>query len=581
MRGRLTPAWSLAWALTLAPLSSGAQQIFGPSEERPGVEAPSREAEPPPALDLPAVPAPSEGEPLFRGLEVYVQRFAFEGNTAFSDEDLERVTAGFTGRAISSEDLTRAAQAITDHYVSHGYATSGAVVPDQVVEEGTVRLLIVEGHVSGIEVSGQRWFRAAYFRDRLRRAAQAPVNVERLEGALRRLQRHPQVERLHARLESGAGLGEAVLHLAVEERRPYDLALEGANDRSPALGALGLRTAPSFANLLGHGDELAGSLDLSEGLLEWEGRYQLPLNSYDTTLRLFARESDAEVVEEDFEELGIHSESETYGLSLSHPFWRDEQDQLWVRAVGEWRRLESCLDILPPTSRCTPFSFQPGQPDPEQVASVLRGVQDWSRALSDDVFAARLTWSVGVDLLGATTSGEPDGQFFAWLGQVQWVHRFPEWLLASELLVRGDLQLASDPLLTLEKFSLGGLNTVRGYRENELVRDNGVLGSVEVRVPVLRTGLGRPIVQIVPFADLGHGWDEDGEREDRTLASLGAGLRLSPWPWLRGELFWGGRLRSVPDRGEEYDLQDDGLHFRVVLAPVDALANVSPGSFPW
>ena len=81
-----------------------------------------------------------------------------------------------------------------------------------------VRIRIVEGRLAAIEVTGNRWFREAYFRDRLWHAADAPVSVNRLERALRLLQRNRYVERLDARLEPGARLGESVLRLQVEER---------------------------------------------------------------------------------------------------------------------------------------------------------------------------------------------------------------------------------------------------------------------------------------------------------------------------------------------------------------------------
>src|SRR5262249_24920730 len=159
-------------------------------------------------------------------------------------------------------------------------------------------------------------------------------------------------------------------------------------------------------------------------------------------------------VEQPFRELGIHSEASTYGIGLSHPLHRDELNELWFRVIGERRELESCLKILPPV--CENFSFLAGQPDTKQVATVLRLVQDWTRASASDVLAARMTWSIGLDVWDATSSGKADGQFFAWLGQAQWTHRFPERLLGSELVARVDLQLADDALLTVEKFALGG-----------------------------------------------------------------------------------------------------------------------------
>ena len=114
---------------------------------------------------------------------------------------------------------------------------------------------------------------------------------------------------------------------------------------------------------------------------------------------------------------------------LSHPLYRGELHELWLRLAGERRELESCLEILPPS--CEPFPFLAGQPDPKQRASLLRAIQDWTRASANDVLAARMTWSVGFDVLDATTSGKADGQFFGWLGQAQWAHRLPESLLGE------------------------------------------------------------------------------------------------------------------------------------------------------
>jgi hemolysin activation/secretion protein len=41
----------------------------------------------------------------------------------------------------------------------------------------------------------------------------------------------------------------------------------------------------------------------------------------------------------------------------------------------------------------------------------------------------------------------------------------------DQYVLRNDLQLAKDPLLPLEQFTVGGASTVRGYRENQLVKD--------------------------------------------------------------------------------------------------------------
>jgi hemolysin activation/secretion protein len=175
--------------------------------------------------------------------------------------------------------------------------------------------------------------------------------------------------------------------------------------------------------------------------------------------------------------------------------------------------------------------------------------------------------SIGVHTLGSTQrSGSlPDSQYLAWLGQLQWAHRLPSRLLGSELLFRVDTQLTDHALLGIEKFAVGGLRTVRGYRENQLVRDNGVVASAELRVPLLRDRRDRPVVQLAPFLDYGRSWNEGESDLAEYLLSAGVGLRIAPWPWLRGALYWGHRFHRVPDAGG--DLQDDGILFELTLVP--------------
>ena len=121
------------------------------------------------------------------------------------------------------------------------------------------------------------------------------------------------------------------------------------------------------------------------------------------------------------------------------------------------------------------------------------------------VLAARTTLSVGLDVLDATSNPgkAPDGEFVAWLTQVQGVWRLPEFLLGTQIYARVDSQLTNRALLSIEKFAVGGERTVRGYRTNQLVRDQGVVASIEARIPVYRSPLGRPILEFTPFADVG------------------------------------------------------------------------------
>ena len=143
------------------------------------------------------------------------------------------------------------------------------------------------------------------------------------------------------------------------------------------------------------------------------------------------------------------------------------------------------------------------------------------------MFAMRSQVSFGVNALGASiNSGSPDSQFLTWRGQAQYVRALAP---NSIFLFKLETQLADRPLLALEQIGLGGQDTVRGYRQDLLLADNGVIASAEVRLPIFTAPESKQIVQVVPFLDFGWGWNKPNNPSPNptpnTIASGGLGLR--------------------------------------------------------
>lgn len=300
------------------------------------------------------------------------------------------------------------------------------------------------------------------------------------------------------------------------------------------------------------------------GLDEISTFYSAPLTPRDTRLRLYYDRNDADVVESPFNLIGIRSETESYGISLSHPFYRTPQQQFLAELRFERRQSQTFIFDT------EPFPFSPSTEDGKSRITALRFLQEWVDRRPNQVLALRSTLSFGLDVLDANhndLAGVPDGEFFAWLGQFQWVRRL--WDTDNQLLIRSDLQLAANPLLPLEKLGVGGATTVRGYRENLLVRDNGWVASLELRVPVFRLPLpflsespedGQ--VQLAPFFDFGWSDNVSGVTPDpKTIYSIGLGVRWDPHRNVHSELYWGHALRHVDTGSQETDIQDDGIHF--------------------
>jgi hemolysin activation/secretion protein len=518
---------------------------------------------PSPGPTLP--PLPPGDVPLPERDRLFVREIRVVGSTVFDAEALRRLTAPYTGREVTVEDLEALRVALTRLYVDLGYVNSGALLSEQVVADGVITYQIVEGGVSDIEVVGARWFRAGHLRRRLARATAAPLNVNALQEQIQILLDDPRLRRLNAELMPGLRPGESVLRVVVEEPLPYRLTLDVDNYQSPSVGAERGILVLEHLNLTGNGDVLSLQYGRSDGvdpLLDFA--YAIPITAADTVLGFRYQRNTQGVVSQEFQVLGIESDSEIFSLSLRQPVYRTRATEVALAVALERSSHETTL-------LGEPFELVPGSDSGRTVVTALRLGQEWTTRTQDRVVAARSRFSVGLDGLGSTIHrGEdvPDSRFFAWLGQFQLVQRLP--VLDAQLLVRSDVQLTGDRLLSLEQVAVGGRYSVRGYRENTQVRDSAALGSVEVRVPIVRNRPWADAVELAPFFDYGRGWDARGPRPDpRDLMSVGIGVRwgltipsvvpLRP----QFEVYWGKALRHVETPGG--DLQDHGLHFQFLL----------------
>lgn len=570
----------LLWGLIMTILAPSsllfaqvAPPVFDPTlrsgEPPPPLKREFKPPTPPPGLTLPPVPVPSsedEAQKQLGQVRVFVKAIQITGNTVFSHAEIEAVTRSYENRILTTEDLEQLRLALTLLYINRGYITSGAVIPDQDVKDGVIQIQIIEGALSRIDVEGTNWFRPGYLSDRLTLGAGPPLKIEPLQERLQFLQRDPRIERINAELRPGDQRGESILSVKVRETRPWNAWLDFNNYQTPIVGAeRGLMTLAHY-NVTGHGDPFLITYGGSRGVHPIiDTSYTLPLNRYDTTFIAHYRRNDFLVISDQFRSLDLNSEAEIIGFTLRHPMYRTMTDELAVAVTGErlYNKITSALDPLGGTTLLIPGSSDTGV----SSVSALRFIQEYVHRTPTSVIAVRSRFSVGLDVLNATTNSGPlpDGRFFSWLGQLQGIRRFDNWW-GMQLLGQMILQLANDRLFPLEQVPLGGRFSVRGYRENTLIRDNGFLLSLESRFPVIRYATGEPLLQFAQFVDVGRGWQAKGETPDpQTLASVGLGLRWSILPRERArfELYWGVPLNHVPHPSG--NLQDYGIHLQAVV----------------
>jgi hemolysin activation/secretion protein len=540
---------------------------------------------------LPSLPAPQdESAPLRLSGNLFVKQIRVDGVTALEPDALAAATRPYENRMVSSAELQSLRVTLTRLYVDNGYVNSGVLLPDQEIRDGIVLYRAIEGSLTSVELVGNPKLNRKYVAGRINRQVSNPLNVADLQQALRYLEQDPNVRRLDAALGPGDRPGESILRLRIDDEPRFSFGFGIDNHRSSSTGAELGSVFFSSRNLTGFGEELQATVGLSEGTNEGSTSVTVPFSARNASVQLYYSKSNADIIERSFAALDIKSESESRGIQFQLPLVQELDSQFGASLGFEANR--SSTELLG-----VPFSFSPGARNGESKTSVGSFGLDWLRRGAASVSALSVTYRRGFDILDATIyepSSRPAGEFYvnptgadarfsAFQGQATYIQRLngiahlQGFNDRAQLVFRAVAQISQDPLLSLEKFAIGGVSTVRGYPENLLVRDNGVAATLEVQLPVFGYhSTPHPLnLVFVPFIDYGRSWDEAdtdpgspdrNTDEPRYIVSSGIGALWQPLRGLSAQVYWGTDIgnnfeEDDPRDFREHDLQDEGVHF--------------------
>ncbi|WP_138500829.1 ShlB/FhaC/HecB family hemolysin secretion/activation protein [Nostoc sp. PA-18-2419] len=514
-----------------------------------------------PDLELPFQTPPSE-ERLDLPQTIIVSKFEFDGNTAFSDKKLTEVTAQFTKRSLTFAELLQVEAAITKLYTDAGYINCGAVIPagQTLSQQGSVvKIQIIEGGLEEIAVTGTRRLNSNYIKSRLALATTRPLNQKRLLSALQLLQLDPLIQNISAELSAGSRPELSILTVKVVEADSFHTEFFIDNGRAPSVGSLRRGVRINQGNLFGFGDALNLEYINTDGSNALDLRYNIPVNARNGTITVRGGLTNTEIVEPPFDRIDIIGNSNYFELGFRQPLILSPNKEF---AVGlSALRQQSKSQLLGSGFPLSAGADEKG----ETRISALQFYQEYQQRNSRQALALRSQFNLGLDIFNATVNNDPpDTRFFSWRGQGQYVR-----VLAPQtlLVIRSDLQLSTRALVPLEQFALGGLYSVRGYRQDVLLIDNGFFASAEVQLPVLRVKNVGGVLQVVPFIDFGVGWNSSGNPNPNpnTLLGLGLGLQWQMSDRLNARLDYGIPLTDIQDTGRT--LQEDGFYFSIVGSP--------------
>ena len=491
---------------------------------------------------------------------IAVRKIVVTGSTVLTTTELANLTQPLEGKSATLQELQSLADQITQLYLERGYITSRAIVAQQKITDGIVTIQVIEGSLDLIEVQGNSRLNNSYILNRVKLGTGSPLNKNNLEDKLQLLKSDPLLSEVNANLQPGKESGKSKLIVRVKEASALTGNITFDNYSPPSVGSERLGGTIAYRNVTGMGDELRATYfrSLAGGSNLYDFSYKVPVNAMNGTIQLRYSPSNSKIIDPAFSSFGIRSQNDLYELTYRQPVIRSPREELALSLGFALQNGQTFLFDNSPT----PFGIGPDA-NGNSRTRVIKFGQDYVRRDPKGAWSLQSQFNFGIGALDATINPSPipDGRFFSWTGQVQRVQQ----LTPNQLLIaQADVQLSANSLLPSQQFTIGGGQSVRGYRQGVRSGDNGIRFSLEDRITLKRDQkTGRSIIQIAPFADLGTVWNNsknpNASSSQNFLAAAGLGIIVEPVPNLLMRLDYALPLVNLSDRGG--NAQDNGLHF--------------------
>ena len=532
-------ALPLAAAFALVAPAAHAQSPADFFPREPGAtlvpETPVTAPDPEPETGPVTPPGPADPGP-----RLVLRGIALEGATAIPEADLAPIWADLIGRPVSLDALDSVAARIGAAYRARGFVLSQAVIPEQGVDDGIVRIQVIEGFIDRVAVTGgapnQQGYAATLFEPTVE---ERPLSLRTLErGVL--LSRDTIGDGVETVVEpSPVTFGAADLTVLIEPDPIVGFA--AINNRGSRLyGAWTAAGGASVFNILGLNerlDFLVAAAPKDGSLAYAELRFDAPVPALTGTVLDGARfelEADISRADPDFtqsgqpQDLEIVQNETNFGVGLFVPFTRTRSENLFGRLALDWQDSESVTVFTGPDMATQDRLLVLEARATWDIADSSGGV-----SLVDGLIRQGLpigTTEIGDD---GPSAGVADFTLAALtLSRLQRLGDSP-WALYGQAIG----QYAANILPNSERFSLGDATIGRGFAPGNTTGDSGFGGRVELRRGIAVTQAAQVVeaVELYGFFDYGRAYDRSIERDGNqweTLASTGIGARIDLRDWL-------------------------------------------------
>lgn len=549
-------------------VEKGVRQPAVPEKKKPDIKVQA----PPVATNTPAPTVTGEGF-LFQRLEIQGDAFVLERAGLRKDLDV-----AVLGRRLTSEGVKAVAATFQAKLGEAGYYLASVWAPPADYGKGTCVLAVDVGRIGKVSLyergtDRKVGYRGKYYsddqiRDRMDLIKEgAPFFYPDLYRTVYGVNAHPDLLMdVNLKLRTvattnGITQRHADVQADVKDRLPLHAILELGNDGTDVTEEWRAGLTLQDINLTKHDDVLTinapFSLDFST-IQSVAGSYYLPYRwRKGGNLSLFGGYSQLET-EDVVTDIDVNGDGWFAGIQATYNFINNERyvfagslglqhnvinDELVVAGVATPREVAMSPVVLT-------LSYMSQRPDRWGGYNSIASMLSMNRAgflgsSEDEEFELQRENAVADYFIERLQ--------IARLQPVENLSKDPnaQWNVFSKL----EAQYASEPLIPAEQKGAGGFSTVRGYSEREVLGDDGLNGTVELRTPIRKSStLPRWFsktpdrhpdyegIQFLTFVDGGYVQVKDpasGQDNSYSLLGAGVGLRISLGSHVAARADWG------------------------------------------
>ncbi len=450
---------------------------------------------------------------------IFVESFTVEGNSLLTDEEIRSTVKEFEGQDLTLGQMKEAANRLTDLYRSKGYLLVRTIVPKQNFKDGPVQLKVLEGKVGKVTVEGSKHFSSEWVKKHIDEAtADGNFQADEFQRKLLLLNDYEDLN-AQAVLKPGAEKGTADIVVKIEDEAPFHIGLDYNNYGVPETGEHRFGMTMDIGNIATDGDKLRlrgvfqfPTDDLSSFA---QLKYGIPVNTNGTRVGFEYQRGAFSAGDGLAQILDVRGDANIFSVYGSHALERTLDHSSDLSFTVSYKDIENNIFNNFPLAR------------EDYVATRLGYQGDWRDVSGRTLFQASWTQGFGGDGGPIVSNIRADDSFTKFNLAAMRIHNLSPGIYG---VIRGSGQIATDSLYTIEQFSVGGVSTVRGYTQSELLGDSGYALSGELR---WSPWLDDPeLFQALIFIDHGGVSIIDkfpGELPESSLTGAGFGFRSSPW----------------------------------------------------